>query len=83
MSLTFNTQPDNGGVVMVNFYPYYINCSPNASVEQVAGIMNLKLLLNQEWSFSFIFSPDHVDHIRNMAGIDHVGIGSDFDGIEV
>ena len=24
---------------------------------------------------------DHVDHIRDVAGIDHVGIGSDFDGI--
>jgi len=25
---------------------------------------------------------DHADHIRSVAGIDHVGIGSDFDGIE-
>ena len=24
---------------------------------------------------------DHVEHIRQVAGIDHVGIGSDFDGI--
>src|SRR6185436_14227683 len=24
---------------------------------------------------------DHVDHIAKVAGIDHVGIGSDFDGI--
>jgi len=24
---------------------------------------------------------DHVDHVRRIAGIDHVGIGSDFDGI--
>jgi membrane dipeptidase len=24
---------------------------------------------------------DHVDHIRRVAGIDHVGLGSDFDGI--
>ena len=24
---------------------------------------------------------DHVEHIRRLAGIDHVGIGSDFDGI--
>jgi membrane dipeptidase len=26
---------------------------------------------------------DHVEHIRQIAGIDHVGIGSDFDGIEM
>ncbi|HTY51217.1 MAG TPA: dipeptidase [Steroidobacteraceae bacterium] len=25
---------------------------------------------------------DHIEHIRQVAGIDHVGIGSDFDGIE-
>jgi membrane dipeptidase len=26
---------------------------------------------------------DHFDHIRKVAGIDHVGVGSDFDGIPV
>jgi membrane dipeptidase len=25
---------------------------------------------------------DHIDHIRQVAGIDHIGIGSDFDGIQ-
>lgn len=25
---------------------------------------------------------DHIEHIRRVAGIDHVGIGSDFDGID-
>jgi membrane dipeptidase len=25
---------------------------------------------------------DHVDHIRAVAGIDHVGLGSDFDGVQ-
>jgi membrane dipeptidase len=24
---------------------------------------------------------DHIDHLRQVAGVDHVGIGSDFDGI--
>ena len=26
---------------------------------------------------------DHVDHIKQVAGVDHVGIGSDFDGIDI
>jgi len=26
---------------------------------------------------------DHVDHVKQIAGVDHVGIGSDFDGIDV
>ena len=25
---------------------------------------------------------DHIDHLRQVAGVDHVGLGSDFDGIE-
>jgi membrane dipeptidase len=25
---------------------------------------------------------DHIDHIRQVAGVEHVGLGSDFDGIE-
>jgi len=25
---------------------------------------------------------DHIDHLRKVAGVDHVGLGSDFDGIE-
>ena len=24
---------------------------------------------------------DHIDHVRDVAGVDHIGIGSDFDGI--
>jgi membrane dipeptidase len=24
---------------------------------------------------------DHIDHIRKVAGVDHVGLGGDFDGI--
>jgi membrane dipeptidase len=27
-------------------------------------------------------AADHIDHIRQVAGIDHIGLGSDFDGIE-
>jgi membrane dipeptidase len=25
---------------------------------------------------------DHIEHVRTVAGVDHVGIGSDFDGID-
>ena len=27
-------------------------------------------------------AADHIDHIRKVAGIDHIGLGGDFDGIE-
>ena len=30
---------------------------------------------------SMLQVADHIDHIRKVAGIDHIGLGSDFDGI--
>ncbi|CAL4071919.1 unnamed protein product [Meganyctiphanes norvegica] len=51
---------ENGGVVMVNFLPYFLTGTNNATLFDVI---------------------DHINHIRNVAGVDHVGIGSDFDGI--
>ena len=26
---------------------------------------------------------EHIDHVAKIAGVDHVGLGSDYDGIEV
>jgi membrane dipeptidase len=52
----------NGGVIMVNFYPPY--------VQHGGGTVDVDTVL------------DHIDHIVEVAGIDHVGLGSDFDGVE-
>lgn len=32
---------------------------------------------------SYTIVVDHIDHIKKTAGIDHVGLGSDFDGVDV
>jgi membrane dipeptidase len=66
----------NGGVVMVNFGGSFID--PNkASYWKIAG----------DLATNFGPSPvpldrvlDHIDHVARIAGIDHVGLGSDFDG---
>ncbi|XP_014216059.1 dipeptidase 1-like [Copidosoma floridanum] len=50
----------NGGLVMVTFYNYFVNCGEQATVTDVAA---------------------HIYHIRNLIGVDHVGVGGDFDGI--
>ena len=36
---------------------------------------------NPLWTVPLGELADHFDHVRNVAGIDHVGIGSDYDGI--
>jgi membrane dipeptidase len=42
--------------------------------------------IEREWSAKIPRPPlksliDHIDHIAKVAGIDHVGLGSDFDGV--
>lgn len=42
--------------------------------------------LEKKWAAQFPRPPlksliDHIDHIARVAGIDHVGLGSDFDGV--
>ncbi len=58
----------NGGVVMVNFYSkYVISSETRQRNEKAPGSIHDVL--------------DHIDHIVRVAGVDHVGIGSDFDGV--
>lgn len=41
------------------------------------------LFLNGTEKASYKLIADHIDHAVEIAGIDHVGIGSDYDGIDV
>jgi len=66
----------NGGVVMVNFAGHSID--PHKT-----GYW--KTCWNWVSNFGWVDTPlellvDHIDHIVAVAGIDHVGLGSDFDG---
>ena len=44
----------------------------------------MRLLLPQQEARlprpSFVNVADHIDHVKNLVGVDYVGIGSDFDG---
>ena len=56
-----------GGVIQINFYPYFLI----DGYEEGQPAPSYKVV------------ADHIDHVVKLVGIDHVGIGSDFDGIEV
>lgn len=64
----------NGGVVMINFYNGFINtdyAKPGDPMPtKTAQTATLDMLMA------------HFDHAIKVAGIDHVGIGSDFDGVD-
>lgn len=60
--------PENGGVVMINFFPSFIvPVEVLAKDKEALGDLHLVV--------------DHIEHVIRVAGIDHVGIGSDYDGV--
>jgi membrane dipeptidase len=93
----------NGGVVMVNFYPGFIDKNVVAASKErderlksqmdelratykedpkrLAEEINKLLAANPLPQTPLSVLIDHFDHIAKVAGIDHVGIGSDFDGV--
>ena len=90
---------DNGGVVMVNFFSgYVVPSSAERCVRQMQHENELEKELDEtelraemrKWSIANPMDPgnvhhvvDHIDHIVKVAGIDHVGLGSDYDGVGV
>lgn len=57
----------NGGVIMVSFVPSFVS----ESVRQ-----------HQAHNGKLSQVADHIDHIKNLIGVEHIGIGADFDGIK-
>ena len=58
--------PANGGVVMITFVSNF-----------VAGPFWVR---GGKAGATLIEVADHIDHVRDIAGIDHIGIGGDYDG---
>lgn len=93
----------NGGVIMVNFYPGFLDARTNkeenereerlkpqtdalkAQYKDDPKALNAAIRklyeANPFYVVPYTRIVDHIDHIKAVAGIDHVGIGSDFDGI--
>jgi membrane dipeptidase len=93
----------NGGVVMVNFYPAFLDekvrvaglardeklkAQRDALREQFKGDqkrldeeLNKLNEANPIPNTTLSMLVDHIDHIAKVAGVDHVGLGSDFDGV--
>lgn len=67
---------DNGGVVMVNFSANYLDPG-KTDVWPVVRNWLAHLGLPET---PLAALADHVEHIMDVAGVDHVGLGSDFDG---
>lgn len=68
--------PDNGGVVMVTFVPQFVNAG--AARHSMLPVEQQQATPMPEATMADVIR--HLEHVRDVAGIDHVGIGGDFDG---
>lgn len=66
---------DNGGIVMVNYAPSYVS-------DEVRLYQETESDASPAPRATLAQVADHFDHLVSVAGIDHVGFGSDFDGID-
>lgn len=86
----------NGGVVMVTFLPAFVSqavADEGGSRRQaVAAARRLPDPAARREALAALDArphpratlaevADHIEHVRKIAGVDHVGIGSDFDGM--
>ncbi len=90
---------DNGGVVMVNFFSGFVVPESARRIRDIFAVQErLRAEHEDEQAFREAFTAwlfenieagdveivaDHIEHIIEVAGVDHVGFGSDFDGISV
>jgi membrane dipeptidase len=73
--------PKNGGVVMVPFVTAFVSPAVKADDDSLARVGPSWRASHPRPKASIKEVADHIDHVRRVAGVDHVGIGSDFDGI--
>jgi membrane dipeptidase len=87
---------ENGGIIMINFFDPVVNSALSDSfMDAVYKRMGGRSgSLNTIWNVIYEMKAeqglpgasledvvDHIDHAVRVAGIDHVGLGSDFDGV--
>ncbi len=95
---TLSRLADNGGICMITFVPFFVCPAAGAwSLEargaaEAAGIDSRDLHAMDEFYATYpVPRPEatmedvvqHLEHAREAAGIDHLGLGGDFDGVEV
>ncbi len=92
-----NLLPDNGGICMITFVPAFVSPAVRLWQLEVdtdaraAGIDVRDLAAMDAFVQPYLASKPsatladvvaHCEHVREVAGIDHVGLGGDYDGVD-
>lgn len=87
--------PDSGGVVMVTFIPSFLSkevwemeeglWATDAAIDTVRAYRDIWNAHDAEFGAvraTIVQVADHIEHVRDVAGINHVGIGGDYWGMQ-
>jgi membrane dipeptidase len=90
--------PKNGGIVMVTFVPGFVSNTVRAWEARAGALRDelraapdstTRQRIRSEWmaanprpKATLADVVAHLEQVKRVAGIDHVGIGSDFDGVD-
>ncbi len=78
----------NGGVIMINFGSSFVTSQARGWYDKLNAARKADPSVGKNYRDTnpFPFATlndvlDHIDHVVNLIGIEHVGIGSDYDGV--
>lgn len=86
----------NGGVIMINYYPSFLDSTARRLSGELDALLKSKGLKEEDAAAESVIREfrekhpnpvdvgtvaNHIDHVVKIAGIDHVGLGSDYDGV--
>jgi membrane dipeptidase len=89
--------PSNGGVCMITFVPRFVSPALSEWDEALqkamegSGLDHRDLEVREKFAETWVGPPKpsatldevvtHLEHAREIAGIDHIGLGGDYDGV--
>jgi membrane dipeptidase len=88
---------EKDGVIMINFFTNFLDSAAGNNSRKLAALLGEKGLRSEDPAAKPVIEQfrkdhplttsvetvaDHIDHVVKLAGIEHVGIGSDYDGVD-
>jgi membrane dipeptidase len=89
---------DNGGICMITFVPFFVSTAACAWAMEVKAAAEQAGVDPRDLTATYAFYDSyptpapkatladvvaHLEHVREVAGIDHLGLGGDYDGVPV
>jgi membrane dipeptidase len=90
--------PDNGGICMITFVPFFVSKAACAWAMEVKAAAEQAGVDPRDLTATYAFYDNyptpapkatladvvaHLEHVREVAGVDHLGLGGDYDGVPV